>query len=364
MTSDTSFDPFIQLHLLTFYPPANLNRDDQGRPKTATVGGFERQRVSSQALKRAFRTSDVFAKALDGHLASRTQRIGQLVQDHLIEKGIPSDKAFAVARDIASIFGKVKPTTDASPSTGTEQLAFISPQERASALALAEARAAGTNVADLKDLPSEVLLARDKAADIAMFGRMLADNPAFNRDASVAVAHAITTHRVIIEDDYYTAVDDLKKSSEDAGAGFIGEAAFGSGVFYLYIVIDRRLLLDNLGDDRTLAKKAIGALVEAAATVGPRGKINSYASHARASYMLAESGSAAPRTLASAFALPVDRHAPRPNDLLGASIKALTETYANFARAYPADTTNSRTMDVPGKTGSLDEIIAFAVAGL
>lgn len=363
MTSETSFAPFVQLHLLTFYPPANLNRDDQGRPKTAIVGGFERQRISSQALKRAYRTSDAFANALAGHLAQRTQRIGVVVKEHLEGRQIPAEKALAIAREIAGIFGKVKSDKDPDP-THTEQLAFISPQERAAALALADARATGTNTKAAADLPSEVLLARDKAADIAMFGRMLADNPGFNRDASVAVAHAITTHRVIVEDDYYTAVDDLKKPSEDAGAGFIGEAAFGSGVFYLYIVIDRRLLVKNLGDDAALARKAIAALVEAAATVGPRGKIASYASHARTSFMMAEAGAAAPRTLASAFVQPVDRRDPRPNDLLAASIDALERTHERFDRAYPDDRNETKVMNVPAGKGTLKDIVDFAVEGL
>jgi CRISPR system Cascade subunit CasC len=363
MTTDTAFAPFIQLHLLTFYPPANLNRDDQGRPKTAVVGGYERQRVSSQALKRAWRTSDVFGKTLSGHLAARTQRIGQMVQDHLTGRGVDAAKAVEVAREIASIFGKVKGASDASP-TSTEQLAFISPQEQAAALKLAEARASGANVSDPKDLPDEVLLARDKATDIAMFGRMLADNPAFNREAAVAVAHAITTHRVVVEDDYYTAVDDLKTASEDAGAGFIGEAGFASGVFYLYIVIDRRLLVENLGGDHDLARKAIAALVAASATVGPRGKIASFASFARTSYMLAERGDATPRTLASAFVEPVDRIQPRPNNLLAKSIEMLTKTRDTFMHAYPDDVTQSVEMNVPESKGTLTDIIRFAVEGL
>ena len=363
MTTETAFAPFVQLHLLTFYPPANLNRDDQGHPKTAVVGGFERQRVSSQALKRAWRTSEVFGKTLAGHLAARTQRIGKMVQDHLIGLGIDAAKAVEVAREVASIFGKVKDAKDPSP-TSTEQLAFISPQEQASALKLAEARASGANVSDPKDLPDEVLLARDKAADVAMFGRMLAANAAFNREAAVAVAHAITTHRVVVEDDYYTAVDDLKLASEDAGAGFIGEAGFASGVFYLYIVVDRRLLVDNLGGDRDLARKAIAALVAASATIGPRGKIASYASFARTSYMMAERGDAAPRTLASAFVEPVDRINPRPNDLLAKSIERLNQTHEAFAHAYPDDTAEVITMNVREKTHTLADIIRFAVDGL
>jgi CRISPR system Cascade subunit CasC len=82
----------------------------------------------------------------------------------------------------------------------------------------------------------------DTAVDIAMFGRMLADNPDFDRETSVQVAHGVTTHKVAVEDDFYTAVDHLKAPSEDAGAGFMGELGFGSGIFYLYVCIDKALL--------------------------------------------------------------------------------------------------------------------------
>ena len=355
--SECAFAPFVQLHLLTFYPPSNLNRDDQGRPKTAVVGGFERQRVSSQALKRAWRTSDVFKVALEGHLASRTQRIGGVIYDHLIKAGADAVKALEIASELAGVFGKVKDDkkdgTDPKVLTRTEQLAFISPQERELAIRMADARLAGT--AD-KVLPKQILLAHDTAADVAMFGRMLASNAEFNREAAVAVAHAITTHRVIVEDDYYTAVDDLKEAQEDAGAGFIGEAAFGSGVFYLYIV-------ENLGGDQELAAKTISALVTAAATIGPRGKVASYASFARTSFILAERGFASPRTLASAFVQPVDKIAASKG-FLAASIAALQETQDNFAKAYPEDVIETAFMDVGAAQGTLSDILNFCVDGL
>ena len=234
---------FLQLHLLTFFPPANLNRDDTGRPKTAVVGGATRLRLSSQALKRAWRTSDVFKHALDGHMGQRTQRLGEDVQAHLIERQVPPERAKAVARSVAGVFGKLKDDTDAN-SPRIEQLAFIAPEERTAALALAERAAASGETIDPKK--AGLLRTADTAADIALFGRMLADDPGYNREAAAQVAHAITTHRVTVEDDYYTAVDDLKQPSEDAGAGFLGEAAFGSGVFYLYLCVDRALLLRNL----------------------------------------------------------------------------------------------------------------------
>src|ERR1700676_3412728 len=97
---------FLQLNLLTSYPPANLNRDDTGRPKTAIIGGAERLRISSQSLKRAVRTSDVFKTKLKGHLAKRTQRLGTDINKHLVEKGMDEKTAMATARKIAEVFGK------------------------------------------------------------------------------------------------------------------------------------------------------------------------------------------------------------------------------------------------------------------
>jgi CRISPR-associated protein Cas7/Cse4/CasC subtype I-E len=222
---------FLQLHLLTFYPPANLNRDDTGRPKTAIIGGVERLRISSQSLKRAVRASDVFRTKLDGHLAQRTQRLGADIQAHLVEKGMDTEAATANARKIAAVFGKLEDEKADQP-TYIRQLAFISPHEREAAFALAAQALAGATI-DPK--PDAVLAKVDTAADIAMFGRMLADNADFNREAAVQVAHAYTTHKVTVEDDFYTAVDDLKTKAEDAGAGFIGELGFGSGLFYLYV---------------------------------------------------------------------------------------------------------------------------------
>jgi CRISPR system Cascade subunit CasC len=344
---------FLQLHLLTVYPPANLNRDDTGRPKTAIFGGAPRLRVSSQSLKRAWRTSEVFEGRLEGHLGKRTQRLGQEIEAHLLAHGCASDEALKIAREVADLFGKIKPEKDKHP-THLEQLAFVSPAEREAALALAERRAAGES-GELK--AEAVLRPVDGAVDIAMFGRMLADDPDFNREAAVQVAHAITTHRVIVEDDYYTAVDDLKRPAEDAGAGFVGEAGFAAGVFYLYICINCDLLTRNLDGHEGLARTGIAALIEAAATVAPRGKQASFASRARAGYLLAENGETAPRTLAAAFLKPVSGE-----DLLADSVIALETTRAQFARAYGEDGAAAACLNVPAGQGTLAEVVAFATA--
>ena len=346
---------FVQMHILTAYPPSNPNRDDLGRPKTAFIGGVSRMRISSQSLKRAIRTDDAFRSALTGKLGERTQRMGDKVREHLLEKGASEDKALEIARNIATLFGKIKGEKDANPAY-TEQLAFISPEERATAFDLAEKALSGETLPKEKELAKQVLSTADGAVDIAMFGRMLADNPDFNRDAAVQVAHAFTTNRVDIEDDYYTAVDDLKTPEEDAGAGFIGEAGFGAGVFYLYICVNRELLLKNLSGDTELAGRALSALVRAAATASPSGKKNSFANHVRAEYLLLESGDSQPRSLASAFTKPVGS-----GDQLTESVKVLKNQRTAFEKTYGKDWSGDIELHVGEEnSATLDELAAFA----
>lgn len=355
---------FIQLHFLTFYPPSNLNRDDVGRPKTAFMGGAERLRVSSQSLKRAVRTSDVFASALNGHLASRTQRFAEtVIETHLRDKGASPEKANEISRKIATVFGKVaaaetddKKKVDKTtlPSARTSQLVFIGPEEQRAALDLAEKMLANPTI---EAKPEIILLRADSAVDVAMFGRMLADNPDFNREAAVQVAHAVTTHRVAVEDDFYTAVDDLKKKGEDAGAGFMGETGYGSGLFYLYVCVDANLLVSNLAGNADLAKLSLKSLVEALATVSPTGKQASFASRSRASYILAEIGTQQPRTLAAAFA-----QAVKGENIIEDSILALTSTCEQMDAVYGACAEERKTMNAVKGEGSLADIQSFVTA--
>ncbi len=344
---------FLQLHLLTFFPPGNLNRDDMGHPKTAVVGGATRLRLSSQALKRAWRTSDAFSTALAGHMGQRTQRIGEVVLRHLQAGGMDEIKALTTARDIASVFGKIKDANGPDPAQ-TEQLVFISPEELSGVLTLADRALAGEKV---HAKTAGLLHAADTAVDIALFGRMLADNPSYNRQAAAQVAHAITTHKVTVEDDYYAAVDDLKTTAEDAGAGFLGEAAFGSGIFYLYLCINRTLLVKNLGGNAALAGAALGALTQVAATVAPNGKQNSFAAHGRAGYLMAERGNQQPRTLAGAFARPVSG-----DDLMAKSINAVRVFRTNMEKAYGEAADATAEMQVGG-AGTLADIVAFVQDG-
>lgn len=346
---------FLQLHLLTAYPPSNLNRDDTGRPKTVVFGGEPRLRVSSQSLKRAWRTSPVFAERLGERVGKRTQRLGAEVLARLTGGGMAADKATETARQIAAVFGSLEDAKADDP-THIKQLAFVSPEEFARAYALADRALAGETLDMAKE---SVLGATDGAADIAMFGRMLADKPAFNREAAVQVAHALTTHRAAVEDDYYVAVDDLKRNEEDSGTSFIGVQEYGSGLFYLYACVDCDLLARNLGGDAGLARDAVAALAECAVQVAPRGKQASFASRARATFVMAECGAQQPRTLAAAFLKPV--HAGSVG-LAEASMTALAGFRDNLDQVYGkcADDRAQMVATPDRAEGSLSSLVDFA----
>lgn len=351
-------DRFLQLHMLTSYPPSNLNRDDLGRPKTAVMGGATRLRVSSQSLKRAWRTSDVFASGLKGHVGTRTKEMGRKVANLLLEKGVDEKKAREWARSIAGVFGKLKHEKKDDGSDDAleiEQLAHFSPAEEAAVMTLAE-NAAARGSAPTDD---ELALLQEKttAADIALFGRMLAASPRFNFDAAAQVAHAITTHKVAVEDDFFTAVDDLNEGDVDRGAGHMGETEYGAGLYYLYLCVDRALLMDNLDGDTDLGTKSLKALVETAATVAPAGKQNSFGSRARASYVLAETGDQQPRSLSVAFLEPITGQ-----HMLRDSVERLRTVRANMDKVYGQCWSAMAELDADTGDGSLADVIDRASA--
>lgn len=342
---------FIQLHMLTSYPPANLNRDDLGRPKTAIMGGKQRLRVSSQCLKRTWRTSEIMQEALEGHLGKRTRRMGLELLKQLQEKGVDDKQAEEWAGKLAGVFG----TLD-SDKLKIKELFFFAPEERGALDQLAERLIGGGDDPSDKDL-QELLGKTSSAVDVALFGRMMAKRPVYNIEAAAQVAHAISVHEVAVEEDYFSAVDDLNEGAEDQGAGHIGEAEFAAGLFYLYACINRDLLVDNLGGDEKLAGQGIRALVEAMATTAPKGKRASYGSYAYANYCLAEKGSRQPRSLSVAFLEP-----PSDRNMLDLSIKALEKARDEMDRCYGPCADASYTMNVSAGAGTLPELLDF-VAG-
>lgn len=343
---------FVQFHLLTVYPLSNPNRDDQGRPKQAMIGGTPRLRLSSQSLKRAVRESSFFSQDLAGNRGTRTRRLATELKAELVAEGVEEKQADEIATQIGKVFSKLE-----KDSTNATTLAFVSPEEWEFARTLARKAVKGEPMPDGKDLKKMVLRKADGAVDIAMFGRMLADSPDYNRDAAVQVAHAFTTHRAQAQDDWFSAVDDLKTREDDSGAGHIGEHGFGSGVYYLYACVNVDLLVENLGGDAALAAKGLEALAKALAVATPKGKQNSHAHHPRASYIRVERGSQQPRDLSGAFhkAVPTDERA---------SVVALTEMAERIDRAYGKSCDAFSVMDVEEGQGTLAEIAAFAAASV
>ncbi|MEN8264532.1 MAG: type I-E CRISPR-associated protein Cas7/Cse4/CasC [Nitrospirota bacterium] len=363
---------FIQLHLLTSYPPANLNRDDLGRPKTAKMGGVDRLRVSSQSLKRAWRTSSIFEQALSGHIGSRTKEMGLKIYDQLKEKGIDHKQALEWSKPIAGVFGKLKTLSkkdkDELKKLSKEerekkelveleigQLAFIDIEEERAITALLDTIAKRKKGADSDEL--NLLRKKVSAVDIALFGRMLASAPAYNVEAACQVAHSISVHPIAIEDDYFTAVDDLNDGNDDAGAAHIGETGFAAGLFYSYICINNELLINNLSGDESLANRAISALVEAALKVAPEGKQNSFASRAYASYLLAEKGDQQPRSLSVAFLKPITGH--ENYDYCKDAVTALESQMENMDKVYGPCADRRYPINASTGDGSFDDLMNF-----
>ncbi|OKP00267.1 type I-E CRISPR-associated protein Cas7/Cse4/CasC [Xenorhabdus eapokensis] len=339
---------FIQLHLLTSYPPANLNRDDLGRPKTARMGGAERLRISSQSLKRHWRISELFQDALAEHLGFRTKRFGFQVYQRLLNGGVKEKQATQWATVIAEVFGKNKKDEPLE----IEQLAHISPAEKEATFALADKLIAENRAPTKAELN---LLSREKTAvDIALFGRMLASSPAHSVEAACQVAHAISVHRVAVEDDYFTAVDDLNAGKSDSGSAHIGETGFAAALFYSYICINKSLLIENLSGNEALANKAIAALTEAAIKIAPSGKQNSFGSRAYASYVLAEKGEYQPRSLSVAFLKPIDSE-----DQATDAINALENQRKNFDNVYGACADTLYEINAVTGEGRFTELLQF-----
>ncbi|HNX18553.1 MAG TPA: type I-E CRISPR-associated protein Cas7/Cse4/CasC [Methanoregula sp.] len=397
---------FIQLHMLVSYPPSNLNRDDLGRPKTAVMGGTQRLRISSQSLKRAWRTSDIFTEHLKDHMGIRTREMGVMVKDALTSglplrelldgkktddpknvTGIPEEKAKSWAWKITSVFvdkspkdtrkktkkdkavepdGETKDTKKGKSNVDkatlrSEQLVFYSNDEIAAIQTLIMTLIKEKREPNGDEL-SGLLQEKLSSIDVAMFGRMLANATRYNVEAAVQVAHAVTVHEVAVEDDYFTAVDDLNRGDDDAGAGHIGELAFASGLFYEYVCINKTLLEENLGGDKKnggkgLAAAAIRVLVESAVKVTPSGRQNSFASRAYASYLLVEKGTQQPRSLSVAYL-----EALNGKNLLGAAITALADTRKKMDDVYGKCWTQEYEMNAFAGTGKLSELLTF-VAG-
>ncbi|MBQ8093837.1 MAG: type I-E CRISPR-associated protein Cas7/Cse4/CasC [Clostridia bacterium] len=260
---------FVDIHVLQTVPPSCINRDDTGSPKTAVYGGVIRARVSSQAWKHAMRQDFLNMLPME-MIGNRTKRIVPMVMREIektaSEQGKTVDDPEKLARSVLSAAGlKLKEDIN----TGTDALFFMSAGQ---AKALAELAVNDPEHAGNKKLALEALRG-NPSIDMALFGRMVADDQSLNYDAAAQVAHAISTHAVHTEYDYFTAVDDLSKD-ESTGAGHIGTNEFASSTLYRYATLNVSELAKHVEND---VAAATTAFVKAFIHSMPTGKQNTFA---------------------------------------------------------------------------------------
>lgn len=359
---------FLELHIIQNFAPSNLNRDDTNSPKDCVFGGYRRARISSQCIKRAIRRHFRDAQLIDeSNLAVRTKRLVEEVSERLATSGKDKEQARAVvAFTLAGAELKVaedgktqyllylgadeirkiadlceKHWENLSPLAGAKK---EEPTAEGAATGKAKKNKAKVEKKDAKELvPKEIrdeitrIFGSVKASDLALFGRMLADMPEKNIDASCQVAHAISTNEVAMEMDFYTAVDDLKPE-DTQGADMMGVVEFNSSCFYRYMVVDVDKLRENLIDDAALSKKTMSAFVSAAIDAVPTGKQNSMAAHNPPLYvrtLVRKSGQ--PWNLANAFLRPVRTPRDAARDIAELSVLALESHLEALQRMYGKD---------------------------
>lgn len=405
---------FLQLHVLTTHLPSNLNRDNLGRPKTAQYGNTTRGRISSQSIKYAWRNSSIFQSGFEGKLSIRTRKMWEYVfqalhyglrLERVLKPGftLPTEKK-GVDEDAAMAWSlllrgdKEKKEEDAAPvdavsagndiqqekvkgkgkkKSGEVKKLTIKdlPEKTVAAFTPAEIKRLGDTIDKIVQgktepspennekfapwRPSNSNGKDTSSVDIALFGRMLASTPELNCDGAVQLSHLITVNPAPVEDDYFSAVDELNKA-EDTGFAYGSIAQFLSGLYYCHVVVDLHQLVMNLGDDNALSKEAIQALVKSIALVSPRGKQHPMSSEGSAVYLRAEIGNQCPRHLGLAFLKPI-----RSEDLLSKTVSRMRETVDNINRAFGLTYDDCREMYLEDSDSStITDIVNFASASV
>lgn len=416
---------FLQIHTLTSYPGALLNRDDVGFAKRLPFGGATRTRISSQCLKRHWRTfqgdhalSSLHAGKDPVQLSVRSRyTFERFVLAPLLEEGMSAELARASTEAImVEVLGesakakkaKEDAKSDEAPAKGkkkgakkegddegpaplmTGQITVLGRAEIEFFLAEARALAKEAGSVDKLDAAKKKRftkgweknltgLRRAAGLDGALFGRMVTSDQLARADAAVHVAHAFTVHGEHTETDYFAAVDDLLGGRDDdaqLGSGHIGTAELTSGLYYGYVVVDVAQLVSNLegcdpktwtSADRTLAAEVAASLVQLVARVSPGAKKGSTAPYAYASLTLVEAGSAQPRTLANAFLKPVVAN----HDLLASAYAELASYVTDVDQVYGSP--NRRALAAIGPKdrlatlatpGSLEAVAKFAASAI
>lgn len=292
----------LELHILQSVPVSCLNRDDLNSPKTAIFGGVQRARVSSQSWKRAIRET---AKELSPELYSgkRTKYFYDQLLERMNDQGIinPEEVAQNIVDELVKIDSKSKDRVKAKTMYYMSPLELENIAKRYSADYKTENPSSQSSgevhkKAHLKALKSALKIKADSlkdAADISLFGRMVANDPSLNIEAASMFSHALSTHRVDNEIDFFTAVDDLQNDNdefeEESGAGMMGSLEFNSATYYRFAALN----LDMLADDDHLGalskeerQRVVKTFIEATLKAVPTARKNSMNGNTLPAYVL------------------------------------------------------------------------------
>lgn len=378
----------IEIHALQNFAPSNLNRDDTGAPKDALFGGTRRARVSSQCLKRAVRQH--FAELVEKNslasedVAVRTKRVLDALTKALVAKGRgesdASDKVrlalaameltvkedgkseyllFLGQREVSSIANIIDEKWDSIASSNMTPAEGKKPSK-------AKKQAAQNADPELKKALDKVFNG-GKAVDVALFGRMLADMPEKNQNAACQVAHAISTHSVEREFDFYTAVDDLKPE-DSAGADMMGTVEFNSACFYRYAAVDWDELVSNLQNDTELANRGLRAFLEGFVVAEPTGKQNTFAAHNPPEFVaVSVRRNTAPRNFANAFETAIrvkkdESLTRRSAEELAKKAKVLQSAFGGEEKTWVLNLTDAKLDGYGNSAASLQELLDGVLA--
>jgi CRISPR system Cascade subunit CasC len=389
----------VEIHVLQNFAPSNLNRDDTGAPKDALFGGTRRARVSSQCLKRSvrehFKIKLQEKEILPENLGQRSKRLIDEVVKILVKNGRHPEEAKKLTR-LAMLAGAgtwVAPNdADSDEGEKSEYLMFLGANELSSLASTINERweyekwsaiEKALEKASVKEKKKEAakkaskelkesfarILNGGKAVDVALFGRMLADMPEKNQNAACQVAHAISTHSVDREFDFYTAVDDLKPE-DTAGADMMGTVEFNSACFYRYAVVDWEKLVANLQGDTELAAKGLRAFLEGFVVAEPTGKQNTFAAHNPAEFVaVSVRHNGAPRNLANAFEIPVrvnrdESLTKKSAEKLVEKANALKNAFGGYGKTFVLNLIGAEVNGFGDKAENLKDLLEKSIAAI
>lgn len=356
----------IEIHALETTSASNLNRDDTGSPKTVEYGGVTRARVSSQAWKRP--TRKLFSQLLDPKdLGVRTKRVVEVLRDRILERVPDTDPdtaakvAESVLHDGAGIKldkPRAKKGDDGEDALQQSKYLLFMGNRQYDRLANIAVEALGQDdpvkrIKD-KDVKKSIkqIVADDRSIDVALFGRMVADDTDLNVDATAQVAHAISVHAVDSESDFFTAVDDVKQDSEeegDSGAAMVGQIEFNAATYYRYANVDADRLNDILGDPDATGK-AVAAFIQAFLTSMPQGKVHTFAQGTLPDLVVVNVRNTQAVNLVGAFERPVEP------DYVQHATEALVRREQDFENAYGVQPVRTWVVRIGDDTAAADDL--------